>query len=166
MKALLLRSGELRVDDFPDPIAKAGQIIVKSLCCCICASDLHMVHNAKRLSQWSQQFGGPFNFNPDKDIVLGHEFCGEIVELGESVSSDLRIGDRVVSQPVVFGPDGFAVLGYSNEYAGGFGEYLALSEQLVQKVPESMPTETAALMEPLSVGIQSVSYTHLRAHET
>ena len=60
--------------------------------------------------------GGPFNFNPDKDIVLGHEFCGEIVELGESVSEDLRIGDRVVSQPVVFGPDGFAVLGYSNEY--------------------------------------------------
>ena len=56
MKALLLRSGELRVDDFPDPIAQAGQIIVKSLCCCICASDLHMVHNAKRLSEWSQQF--------------------------------------------------------------------------------------------------------------
>ena len=41
MKALLLRSGELRVDAFPDPIAKAGQIIVKSLCCCISASDLH-----------------------------------------------------------------------------------------------------------------------------
>lgn len=165
MKALLLRSGELRVDDFPDPIAKAGQIIVESLCCCICASDLHMVHNAKRLSQWSQQFGGPFNFNPDKDIVLGHEFCGEIVELGESVSEDLRIGDRVVSQPVVFGPDGFAVLGYSNEYAGGFGEYLALSEQLVQKVPESMPTETAALMEPLSVGIQYARIASLQEGE-
>ena len=53
MKALLLRSGELRVDDFPDPIAKAGQIIVKSLCCCICASDLHMVHNAKQLERKS-----------------------------------------------------------------------------------------------------------------
>ena len=52
MKALLLRAGELRVDEFPDPIVKAGQIIVKSLCCCICASDLHMVHNAKRLSEW------------------------------------------------------------------------------------------------------------------
>ena len=165
MKALLLRAGELRVDQFPDPTAKAGQIIVKSLCCCICASDLHMVHNAKRLSEWSQEFGGPFNFNPQKDIVLGHEFCGEIVELGESVSGDLRIGDRVVSQPVVFGPDGFAVLGYSNEYPGGFGEYLALSEQVVQKVPESMPTETAALMEPLSVGIQYARIANLQEGE-
>ena len=165
MKALLLRAGELRVDEFPDPIVKAGQIIVKSLCCCICASDLHMVHNAKRLSEWSQEFGGPFNFNPQKDIVLGHEFCGEIVELGESVSEDLRIGDRVVSQPVVFGPHGFAVLGYSNEYPGGFGEYLALSEQVVQKVPESMPTETAALMEPLSVGIQYARIANLQEGE-
>ena len=165
MKALLLRAGELRVDEFPDPIVKAGQIIVKSLCCCICASDLHMVHNAKRLSEWSQEFGGPFNFNPQKDIVLGHEFCGEIVELGESVSEDLRIGDRVVSQPVVFGPHGFAVLGYSNEYPGGFGEYLALSEQVVQKVPESMATETAALMEPLSVGIQYARIANLQEGE-
>ena len=82
MKALLLRAGELRIGTFPDPTPEAGQIIVKSLCCCICASDLHMVHNAKRLAEWSKEFGGPFNFNPDEDIVLGHEFCGEIVELG------------------------------------------------------------------------------------
>ena len=165
MKALLLRAGELRIDTFPDPTPKAGQIIVKSLCCCICASDLHMVHNAKRLAEWSKEFGGPFNFNPDEDIVLGHEFCGEIVELGESVSGDLQIGDRVVSQPVVFGPEGFAVLGYSNEYAGGFGEYLALSEQLVQKVPEAVPTEIASLMEPLSVGIQYARIANIQETE-
>ncbi|MBC95792.1 alcohol dehydrogenase [bacterium] len=165
MKALLLREGELRVSAFPDPTPKEGQIVVKSLCCCICASDLHMVHNAKRLSEWSQEFGGPFNFNPDEDIVLGHEFCGEIVELGESVTGNFHEGDRVVSQPVVFGPDGFAVLGYSNDYPGGFGEYLALSEQLVQKVPENMSTETAALMEPLSVGIQYARIADLQDSE-
>ena len=65
----------------------------------------------------------------------------------------------------MFGPDGFAVLGYSNEYPGGFGEYLALSEQVVQKVPESMPTETAALMEPLSVGIQYARIANLQEGE-
>ena len=112
MKAMVLRSGELRIDEVPDPTPQKGQIIIKSLCCCICASDLHMIHHAERLATWSKEHGGPFDFDPHKDVVLGHEFCGEIVELGAEISSGLSIGDRVVSQPVVFGDSGFAVLGY------------------------------------------------------
>ena len=154
MRAMVLRSGELRIDEVPDPTPQKGQIIIKSLCCCICASDLHMIHHAERLATWSKEHGGPFDFDPHKDVVLGHEFCGEIVEIGAKISSCLSIGDRVVSQPVVFGDSGFAVLGYSNDYPGGFGEYLALSESLVLPVPEHVSNETAALMEPLSVGIQ------------
>ena len=154
MKAMVLRSGELRIDHVPDPTPQSGQVIVKSLCCCICASDLHMVHHAERLATWSKEHGGPFDFDPHEDIVLGHEFCGEIVEIGSNISNSLSIGDRVVSQPIVFSDSGFAVLGYSNEYPGGFGEYMALSESLILPVPDEMPSETAALMEPLSVGIQ------------
>ena len=154
MKAMVLRSGELRVDKIADPTPQKHQIIIKSLCCCICASDLHMVHHAERLASWSRDHDGPFDFDPNQDVVLGHEFCGEIVELGPDTQSGLSVGDRVVSQPVVFGESGFAVLGYSNLYPGGFGEYLALSENLTLRVPDHLPTSTAALMEPLSVGIQ------------
>ncbi|HJM97071.1 MAG TPA: alcohol dehydrogenase catalytic domain-containing protein [Acidimicrobiales bacterium] len=166
MKAMVLRSGELRIDQVPDPTPQSGQIIVKSLCCCICASDLHMVHHAERLATWSREHGGPFDFDPDKDVVLGHEFCGEIVAVGADLARGLSVGDRVVSQPVVFGESGFAVLGYSNEYPGGFGEYLALSESLVLPVPEHMSNETAALVEPLSVGIQYARIANIQDGES
>jgi threonine dehydrogenase-like Zn-dependent dehydrogenase len=154
MKAMALRSGELRIDTFPDPIPENGQVIVKSLACCICASDLHMVHHANRLSEWSAEHNGPFNFDPDRDVVLGHEFCGEIVELGPKTTGTHAVGDRVVSSPIVFTNSGFAVLGYSNDYYGAFGEYLALSESLLLPVANHLPTSIASLMEPLSVGVQ------------
>lgn len=155
MRAMVLQSGQLRVDTVDDPTPVEGQLVVRSLACSICASDLHMVHHAARLAEWSNRFGGPFNFDPDTDIVLGHEFCGEVVAHGPSTDpTRFPVGTRVVSQPMVFHPGGFAVLGYSNEYPGGFGEYLTVSEALVMAVPDHVPTSSAALMEPLSVGLQ------------
>ena len=166
MKAMALRSGNLRIDEVPDPTPENGQIIVKSLACCICASDLHMVHHADRLAAWSRDNDGPFNFDPDADVVLGHEFCGEIVELGPGTSGIHAIGDRVVSSPIVFTNNGFAVLGYSNDYPGAFGEYLALSESLLLPVPDHVPTSIASLMEPLSVGVQYARIANVTERET
>lgn len=166
MKAMALRSGKLRIDQIPDPTPENGQVIVKSLACCICASDLHMVHHADRLAAWSRDNDGPFNFDPDEDIVLGHEFCGEIVELGPNTSDSYAIGDRVVSSPILFTNSGFAVLGYSNDYPGAFGEYLALSESLLLPVADHVPTSIAALMEPLSVGVQYARIANIGEAET
>jgi threonine dehydrogenase-like Zn-dependent dehydrogenase len=154
MNALVLRSGELRIDHVADPTPGSGQLIVRSLACCICASDLHMVHHSHRLAAWSRDHGGPFDFDPDADVVLGHEVCGEVVDVGPGCESRFEVGDRVVTQPLVFHDSGFAVLGYSNEYPGGFAEYLAVSESLALAVPGELTTTTAALMEPLSVGVQ------------
>ena len=154
MKALLLRSGDLRVDQVEDPTPETGQVVVRSLACSICASDHHMVHHAHRLSEWSRAHDGPFDFDPDADVILGHEVCGEVVAIGPGAGQQLAVGNRVVSQPIVLHDRGFAVLGYSNTYAGGFAEYLALSEALCLPVPDGLPTEVATLMEPLSVGFQ------------
>ncbi len=154
MKALVLRSGELRVDTVDDPTPGAGQVLVKSLACAICASDHHMVHHSHRLADWSAAHDGPFRFDADADLVLGHEFCAEVVDYGPDTAKSLDVGSRVVSWPLVFHDRGFDVLGYSNTYPGGFGEYLALSESLLFPVPDDVPTSSAALMEPLSVGMQ------------
>lgn len=151
---MVLRSGELRVDEVPDPTPESGQLVVRSLACGICASDRHMVDHGDRLAAWSAAHAGPFDFDPDADVVLGHEFCGEVVDLGPDTAGTIEVGQRVVSQPMVFGPSGFAVLGYSNHFPGGFAEYLTLSESLVLPVPDHVSTDAAAMMEPLSVGIQ------------
>ncbi|MBW1883559.1 MAG: alcohol dehydrogenase catalytic domain-containing protein [Deltaproteobacteria bacterium] len=156
MKAIVLRSGELRVDEVADPVPETGQVLVKSLACSICASDHHMIHHGDRLAAWSRANGGMFNFDPDQDLVLGHEFCGEIVDHGPGADSPFAVGTRVVSSPVLLHRGGMAVLGYSNVWPGGFGEYLALSESMLLAVPDHVPSAIASLMEPLSVGIQYV----------
>ena len=151
---MVLRAGELRIDQVPDPTPASGQLIIRSLACCICASDIHMLHHSHRLAEWSAAHEGPFDFDPNADLVLGHEFCGEVVEVGPDCTGAFSPGDRVVSQPLVLHDRGFAVLGYSNRYPGGFAEYLAVSEALLLPVPDHVDSSTAALMEPLSVGIQ------------
>ncbi len=153
MQAMVMRSGQLRIDDVPDPVPEAGQVIVKSLACCICASDHHLVDFGPRLAKWSREHDGPFDFDPDADLVMGHEFCGEIVALGPGCEGTHPIGSRVVCQPLLFHGNGFDPIGYSNTYAGGFAEYLALSEVLLHRVPDHLSDTSAALMEPLSTGV-------------
>ncbi|MDH4168052.1 MAG: alcohol dehydrogenase catalytic domain-containing protein [Acidimicrobiia bacterium] len=154
MKALLLNDGELRVGRTEDPSAGPGQVLARTLACAICASDHHMVHHGRRLADWSNNHDGPFHFDPDQDLVLGHELCAEIVEFGPETDRVLPLGQRVVGPPTLFHPGGMAVLGYSNDYPGGFGEYLLMSESVLLAVPDAVTTDQAALVEPLSVGMQ------------
>ena len=153
MRALVLKSGALRVDDVPDPSPGSGQLLARSLACTICASDLHMVHHGRRLAEWSRTAGGPFDFDADQDLVLGHELCAEVVEYGPDTQGTVPVGERVVTGPMILHDRGMAIVGYSNEYPGGFGELLVLSESSILAVPEETPTDQAALMEPLSVGM-------------
>jgi threonine dehydrogenase-like Zn-dependent dehydrogenase len=148
-----LKSGALRVADVPDPVPGQGQLLAKSLACTICASDHHMVRHGHRLAAWSREVGGPFDFDADQDLVLGHELCAEVVEYGPDTEGTIPVGERVVTGPMILHGRGMAIVGYSNDYPGGFGEYLVLSESSVLAVPDETPTDCAALMEPLSVGM-------------
>ena len=52
---------------------------------------------------------------PGADVVMGHEFCGEVIELGENVGN-CQVGDVVVSVPMTFDMAGLHPIGYSNVY--------------------------------------------------
>ena len=65
----------------------------------------------------------------DHDVVMGHEFSAEVVELGDNTGNS-RVGDLVVSMPVAFDPTGVHPIGYSNDYPGGYGELMVLSDLL------------------------------------
>lgn len=163
MRALVLNSGALRVDEVPDPAPSEGQLVAKSLACTICASDLHMIHHGHRLAAWSRAAGGPFDFDADRDLVLGHELCAEVVEYGPGTERTIPPGERVVTGPMILHDRGMAIVGYSNDFPGGFGEYLVLSESSVLAVPDGTPTDRAALMEPLSVGMLYTRVADLQA---
>ena len=153
MKAAFMRSGSIEVGEVADPVPGPGEVLVRTLACGVCASDLHVLHHGQELVEWSRSEDGPFRMDLDQPVVLGHEFCAEILDYGPGSDHPYRRGTKVTSSPVVIGESGIFGVGLSNQYPGGFGELMVLSEALLRPVPASLDAEVAALTEPVSVGM-------------
>jgi threonine dehydrogenase-like Zn-dependent dehydrogenase len=151
-----LRGGKLVVDDVPDPVAGPGQVLVETLACGICGSDLHVQQHFDRLVAGGEQSGNGFMFDPAQDVVMGHEFSARVLEAGAGVTN-VREGDVIVGVPLVVTPDGRWPVGYSNEYPGGYGERMVLTAALCYPVPNGLDPRHAALTEPMGVGVHAVS---------
>jgi len=162
MRAAVMRAKQIVVDELPDPTPGAGQVLVKTLACGICGSDLHALRHADRMAQVAAEMGAPPLLDPDGDVVMGHEFCAEILEFGPGTLQNLRVGDRVCSMPMLFHAGGVAGLGYSNRFPGGYGERMLLSEPMLLRVSDDLPTAAAALTEPMAVGIHAVARSQLQ----
>jgi threonine dehydrogenase-like Zn-dependent dehydrogenase len=152
-----MRGKQLVVEDVADPVPKSGELLVKTVACGICGSDLHTLQHGDPMVQMSVESGAPFVLDLTRPVVLGDEFCAEVVELGPNAGSGVAPGDRIVSIPVVIGQGGMQSVGYSNQYPGGYGELMALSSMLAIKVPNGLSSEWAALTEPMAVGRHAVA---------
>jgi threonine dehydrogenase-like Zn-dependent dehydrogenase len=97
----------------------------------------------------------------NRDIVMGHEFCAELVEFGPNTQRRLKPGQRVASMPVLLRSPNAETVGYSNENPGGYGEFMRLTEGLLLDVPNGLTTERAALTEPMAVGYHAVEKARL-----
>jgi threonine dehydrogenase-like Zn-dependent dehydrogenase len=97
------------------------------------------------------------NANLNNDIVLGHEFCAEIVDFGAGTNRLLKPGSSVCSIPLGITPSGPRAIGYSDKLPGGFAEYMLLSEALLLGVPNGLDPYRAALTEPMAVGWHAVN---------
>jgi (R,R)-butanediol dehydrogenase/meso-butanediol dehydrogenase/diacetyl reductase len=154
MKAAVYKQpNEMAVIDLPRPVAGRGEVVLKVHACGICGSDLHAV-----------QYG--FGLPPDS--VMGHEFCGEIVELGPQVGV-YAIGDRVTSlpyigcntcEPCVAGKgmhcENIRGLGLG-QLPGAYAEYVMCGAKSLFKLPDNVDSRLGALVEPLSVGLHGVN---------
>ncbi|MEM1607574.1 MAG: alcohol dehydrogenase catalytic domain-containing protein [Candidatus Bathyarchaeia archaeon] len=156
MKALLRvgrgpREVEVREVDYPK--LKPGWVIIAVKACGICGSDVHMF-----LSEWPM---GPSG-DGSTSFIFGHEFSGEVVEVGEGVKTFAK-GDRVVCMPKMScGKCYYCRSGLShlcpNEplLNGGMAEYVAVPEANLLKLPENVSYEEGALVEPLAVSYAAV----------
>jgi threonine dehydrogenase-like Zn-dependent dehydrogenase len=161
MRAAVMRSSKLVVDTVPDPVPQEGEVLVKTLACGICGSDLHALKYADKMVEVARETGAPFVLDLDRDLVMGHEFCAEVVEFGPNATRTVALGDRVVSMPLLFRGGRIEGVGYSNEVPGGYGELMTLSSSLVLRVPNGLVTEHAALTEPMAVGLHAVNKARL-----
>jgi len=166
-----MRRKELVVDDVPDPTPRPGQVLVRTLACGICGSDLHALQHGHLMVEMSEQAGPTPEGMPtahimdlSRDVVMGHEFVAEVIEVGENVGNS-KVGDMIVSMPMTFDERGLFPIGYSNEYPGGYGELMALSDMLSIRVPNGLSAEHAALTEPMAVGVHAVNKSRIQQGE-
>jgi threonine dehydrogenase-like Zn-dependent dehydrogenase len=149
MRAAVLKHGQLSVRELPIPIPGEGQILVRSLACGICASDIHFMDDPDSVAS---DDSGMWNYDPAADIVMGHEFCAEVVEYGPGTARKWAPGTRVSSTPVLILPQAVRIVGYSGDAPGGFGQYFLMSEAVTQEVRGDLPSELVATSDAMAVG--------------
>ena len=157
-----MRRRALVVADLPMPEPGPGEVLVKTLACGICGSDLHALKHAERFVENQRRVGARFVMDLDGDIVMGHEFCAEIVSFGPKTTRRLPVGARVCSTPGLVRSDGVRTVGYSNETPGGYAQYMRLTESRLLPVPDELSTDRAALTEPMAVGLHAVNMARMQ----
>jgi threonine dehydrogenase-like Zn-dependent dehydrogenase len=164
MRAVVRRNKALVCDEIAEPAPAEGQVLVRTLACGICGSDLHALTHMEHMIESSRRGGAPdTGFDPSADTVFGHEFCAEVLDFGPGTERKLKAGTRVVSMPLTLTAGGVEALGFSNRLPGGFAERMILSESLLLEVPNGLATERAALTEPMAVGAHAVAKARLDA---
>jgi (R,R)-butanediol dehydrogenase/meso-butanediol dehydrogenase/diacetyl reductase len=126
-------------------------LVFRVKACGICASDLHAAE---------VPMIAPGN-------VLGHEYAGEVVEVGEGVTG-WEIGDRLIAIPGrpcgecahcrtgdFEGCEEFVMQGFDLRMPGGYAEYSTCVAQLAIKLPTNLSDQDAATIEPLAVGLNA-----------
>jgi threonine dehydrogenase-like Zn-dependent dehydrogenase len=165
MKAAIFRGGDIVVDSLPEPVPAVGQVLVKTLACGICGSDLHAAKHAHRMAAVTRRIPGRVPMDLSRDVVFGHEFCCEVLDYGPATERRFKAGTRVCSMPLMMEADGPKGMGYSNSYVGGYAEQMLLAAPLMLEVPNGLPTDHAALTEPLAVGVHAVEKAALAGDE-
>lgn len=165
MKAVVMRDNQLQVKQLPNPEPGPGEVLVKTLACGICGSDLHMFHHCKRVLANFKRGNIPIAFDDRQGVVFGHEYCAEVLDHGPGSDKRLKVGTRVCALPFVISPQAFHHIGFSNQYPGGYGEQMVLAEQMLMAVPGDLPAEIAALTEPLTVAAHAANRARLDGSE-
>ena len=164
MQVVTMERGVLRKVEQPDPVPQRGEVLVKSIACGICGSDLHAARHTEDFVNTSREAGGAFKLTTFNPVVLGHEFCAEVVDYGPNTERSVAPGQLVCAAPVLLRKP-MEPVGYSDKIPGGFSEYMLLSESLIVPVPSGCSAEHAALTEPMAVGLHAVNKAQLSGKE-
>jgi (R,R)-butanediol dehydrogenase/meso-butanediol dehydrogenase/diacetyl reductase len=152
---------DVRVDDIPEPECRPGFVKIAPEWCGICGSD---VHEYLVGPETIPSPGEPHPITGESvPIVLGHEYAGTVVEVGEGVDG-VHVGDKVAVEPIIRDNEcPTCVEGHYNlcpqlgfhglsGYGGGLAEFSAVPSYMVHVLPDTISTDAAALIDPLAVG--------------
>ena len=162
--ARLYGAGDVRIDDVPAPTPGAGEVLIRVRAVTICPSDWRMYVDGHA--------GGVV---PDRPIIQGHEFAGDVVELGPGVAAthpDICPGLRVAVEPSwPCGVCDLCLAGRGNicrnvrfpsfpPVDGALAEHIVCPASALAVMPEDLSYEEGALAEPLGVSMHAVRLAH------
>jgi L-iditol 2-dehydrogenase len=153
MQAVVVRAPmQFDVEDVPLPRVPAGGFLLKVIACGLCGSDLRTLRSGHRkvTLPW----------------IIGHEICGEVVEVGSEYRGPWQAGERLAVGPNAYcGVCDFCLDGQyelcenyaeiAQKWPGGFAEYIAIPEECVRlgtihRPPEGLDPALAGISEPVS----------------
>ncbi|KAF4343942.1 alcohol sorbitol dehydrogenase [Fusarium beomiforme] len=165
--------GDIRLEEVKVPKPGPKEIQLKPAFVGICGTDLHeYLEGAYLIPTTPHPVTGK-----QAPVVIGHEYSGVVSDVGEEVD-DLKAGDRVVIQPIIFdgtcsscqrglinccSNSGF--IGLSG-IGGGLAEYTTVPRYAVFKIPDNISLEVAALIEPLAVAWNAVQLSDFQPGDT
>ena len=151
------RSRGITVKDVPVPKIKEDEVLVEVEKGAICGTDIHLYH----WNTWCE------NVNAKNPMVIGHEYCGRVVEVGKSVKT-LQLGDKVAAETHI--PCGtcmmcktgkqhicqnMQIIGVHTD--GAFAEYTVLPEVCAWKLPDDVDPSLGAVYEPFAIAVHGVT---------
>ncbi|KAH7324769.1 hypothetical protein B0I35DRAFT_349553 [Stachybotrys elegans] len=166
---------DIRLESIPAPKIAPGKVIISPKFCGICGTDLHEYLGGANLIPKPQR---PHPITGETyPLTLGHEFSGIVEEVGEGVTK-VKPGDRVCVQPIIYDGeclscqrglvnccDRNGFIGLSG-WGGGLCEKTMAPESCVKLLPDNVPLEVGALIEPLAVGWHAVDISPWRDNDS
>lgn len=164
MKAAVLKEyGVIEWCEVDRPEVGEGDVLVKVDYASICGSDQHI-------------FKGEFHPRTQLPFVPGHEFAGHVAEVGKSVKN-FSVGDHVTVDPIYWcgkcpaceighypACSSLKLVGIDSD--GGFGEFVAVKEEMVFALGDDIPLQHGALVEVLSIGFHACNRAELKENDS
>ncbi|MGX2945839.1 zinc-binding dehydrogenase [Enterococcus alishanensis] len=144
---------QMSLIELPIPEATGDKVLIKVAYTGICGSDIHT-------------FKGEYK-NPTTPVVLGHEFSGEVVAIGEAVK-EIKIGDRVTSETTFYvcGECEYCQQkqynlcpyrkGLGTQQNGSMANYVLAREESIHVLPDHLSYQGAAMTEPLACCVHAM----------
>ena len=155
MKAVVwVEKGKIEIQERPVPARRPDEVLIRVKSTGICGSDITIINGKHPRAK--------------APLILGHEFMGIVEEIGPGGDGTLKAGDRVVVEPLlscgVCRPclrgnehvcEHLRLLGVETD--GAFTRYVSVPRKRVYPLPDRVPDEAGAIVEPMAVAIHSVT---------
>ncbi len=157
MKAAVVHGkSSFAIRDVPTPVPRGDEVLIRVRCCGVCGSDLHI-------------------YKEGAAIGAGHEYAGDIVEVGPAVGG-WKVGDRVAVEPrIACGTCDWCARGNVGlcddyyaallQYEGAYAEYARTRYTQLHRLADDLSYEHAALAEPTACALHAVALSGLRKGE-